>query len=96
MRGDHMQPRARVARDDAGQQRQVVVHDRLAHRTPGHVDHLQARLAEQEQQEQQALLIRLHHSPGVAGRRCDRRDDDDRLAGLVQPHRAPHVDEVLL
>ena len=96
VRGDHVQPRPRVARDDAGQQREVVLHDRLADRAPGHEHHLQARLAEQQQQEQQALLVRLHHRSVVAGRRGDGRDDDDRLAGLVQAHRAPHVDEVLL
>ena len=84
VRGDHVQAGARVARDDAGQQREVVLDDLLAHRAPGHVDQLQARLAEQEEQEEQALLVRLHHRPVVAGRRGDRGDDDDRLPGLVQ------------
>ena len=59
--GHERQARARVARDDAWQQRQVVLHDLVTDRHRGDVDHPEPGLAQQEQQEEQALLHRLVH-----------------------------------
>ena len=63
--------RARLARDHARQQPEVVVDDALGNRPPRDVDQPQPRLAEQEQQEEEALLeactarSALRSGPGV-------------------------------
>ena len=85
-----------LARDDARQQREVVVDDGRVDLAPGDVDELQAGLAEQQEQEEQPFLVRLHDRARVARRRSDRRHDDERLAGVVEPHRAPDGHEALL
>ena len=64
---DQRQPGPGVARDDARQQRQVVLDDRRRDRHRGHVDHPQPRLAQQQQQEQEPLLVGLRQ--GAAARR---------------------------
>ena len=57
-----------VARDDPGQQRQVVLHDLRGDRHRGHVDHPQPRLAQQQQQEQEPLLVRLRQAAAARRR----------------------------
>ena len=54
-----MQARPRLARDDTRQQGEVVVDDRLLDLPPGDVDELQTGLAKQQQEEEEALLVRL-------------------------------------
>ena len=96
--GHERQPRARVARDDTGQQRQVVLHDLVTDRHRGDVDHPQPGLAQQEQQEEVALLHRLVHRTRRGRESIDahRRHDDDRLARSVLPPEPPHVGHSLL
>ena len=62
---DHVQASTGLARDDARQQPEVVLDDALGNRPPRHVDHPQPRVAEQEQQEQHALLERLHRGSAL-------------------------------
>ena len=87
---------AGLARDDAGQQGEVVVDDRFGHRAAGDVDHAQARLAQQQEQEQHPLLEGLDDRAGLRGVGVDRRHDDDRLVRLVGPHPLPDGDQALL
>ena len=97
MRGDEVQARAGMTRDHARQQREVVLDDALRYRPARDVDDLQARVAQEEQQEEEALLVGLQLGAvdlRPVGR--DGRHDHDRLAGLVEPHRAPHRDQALL
>ena len=96
VRGHHVQPAPRVARDHARQQPEVVLDDALGHGAAGHVDHLQPRLPEQEQQEQEPLLERLHRRAVLRLVGRDRRQHDDRLARLVAAHRLPDRHEALL
>ena len=62
--------RAGLPGDDARQQPEVVLDHALGHRAPGHVDHAHPRLAQQEQQEQHALLERLQRRVRSASRRA--------------------------
>ena len=97
VRGDEVQPGTGMARDDAGQQREVVLDDALRDRSTGDVDDLQPRVAQEQQQEEEALLVGLELGPAhLRPVGDDRGDHHDRLAGLVEPHRAPHGDEALL
>ncbi len=96
VRGHHVQAAARLPGDDARQQPEVVLDDALGHRAAGHVDHAQPRLAQQEQQEQHALLERLQDGSGLRRVGRDGRYDDDRLARLVESHRRPQRHEPLL
>src|SRR4051812_13935577 len=96
VRGHHVEPRPGLVRDHPREEREVVLHDALGHRPPGDVDDPHARLAQEQQQEQHALLERLQHRPCLGRVRRDRRHDDDRLARLVEAHRRPQRDEALL
>ena len=53
----HRQPGPRVRGRDPGQQVQVVIQDHRVHGLRGHVDHVRARVAQADQQEQQPLLV---------------------------------------
>ena len=75
--GDHVQPRAGLTRDDPGEECEVVVDDGLVDLATGDVDELQAGLPEQQQEEEQPFLVRLHDRAHVARRRTDRRHDDE-------------------
>ena len=57
--GEQRQPGQRVARDDPGQQSEVVLDDPRVDRHRGHVDHPQPRLPQQQEQEEEPLLERL-------------------------------------
>ena len=65
---DHRQPGG-VARDDAGQQREVVLDDARGDRRRRDVHHPQAWLAEQQQQEEESLLVGLGQAAALALRR---------------------------
>ena len=94
-RRDEEEPLARVRRDHAREQVEVVVDDARQDRLRGDVDEPRARLAQEQEQEQEALLVGLEHR-AASGRACrgERRDDDDRLLVLVQPlDRLPQRDE---
>ena len=95
-RRHHVQPPPGLARDHPGQQGQVVVDDLLGHRPARHEDHLQARLAQEQEQEQHPLLERLHDRAGLHAVGIDRGHDDDRLARPVPPHLLPDRDQPLL
>ena len=96
--GDERQAGACVAGDHAGQQRQVVLDDRGGNRCRRDVDHAQARLAEQQEQEEEALLVGLHQTATAVAEaiECHRRDDHHRLVLDVQSHRVPHGRHVAL
>ena len=96
VRGDEVKTSPGVARNDAREQREVVLDDRRSDRERGDVDHLQARLPQEEQEEQEPLLCAWTMEPGVrvAGRHGW--DDDDRLAGPVESHDAPNGLQPLL
>ena len=66
-RRDEVEALARVRRDHARQQVEVVVDDAGADGLRGHVDEPGARLAQQEQQEQEALLVCLEGRGGGRG-----------------------------
>src|SRR5829696_7518131 len=86
-----MEPRPRVARDDAGKQRQVVLDDRRVNLVRGEVDDAETRLAEQKQEEQESLLVRLEGRAAVEDAvEGGGRDDDDRLPCPIETHRVPH------
>ena len=61
------------------------------------VDHAQARLAEQQEQEEEALLVGLHQAPTAVAQaiECHRGDDHHRLVLDVQSHRVPHASAML-
>ena len=59
VRAQEVKPTARLTGDDAGKQPQVVVDDARLNRLRGDVDDLRTRLAEEEKQEEIALLVRL-------------------------------------
>ncbi len=82
------QPGACVTGDHARQQRQVVLDDLRRDRHRRHVDHAQPGLAQEHQQEQEALLHRLGHAAaGADGAvEADRRNDHDRLVVVVESH----------
>ncbi len=65
--GDQEQPRPRVQRYDAGQQREVVVDDRssIGRRSRRRA---QARLAQEQEQEEEALLDCLHRGAAESRR----------------------------
>ena len=68
-----------------------MIRGSIGHR--GDVDHPQPRLAEQQEQEEEALLVGLGHAAAAAADRAadrDRRDDHDRLVVEVELHRVPH------
>jgi hypothetical protein len=67
-----------MARDDPRQQREVVLDHRRRDRLGGHVDHPQARLPQQQEQHQEALLERLGERATVLPEPVDRhrRDHD--------------------
>jgi hypothetical protein len=52
VRGDEVQARAGMPRDDPRKQREVVLDDALRDRPAGDVDDLQARVAQEQQQEE--------------------------------------------
>ena len=87
-----------MAGDDPGQQREVVLDDVLVDRHRGHVDHPQPRLAQEQQQEEEALLHRLVHRTRGGPEPVDahRRHDDDRLEGVALAHEPPHLGQPLL
>ncbi len=70
----------------------------LVDRHRGHVDHPQPRLAQEQQQEEEALLQRLVHR--ARGRpepvERHRRHDDDRLARVALAHESPHLGQLRL
>ena len=82
-----------MARDDAGQEGQVVLDDRQGRSARGHVDHPQAGLPEQQEEEEEPLLVCLCQGPRALSDAIqgDRWDHNDRLAGLVEAHDLPHV-----
>ena len=84
VRAQHRQPGARMAGRHARQQVQVVVEDQRMHRLRRHVHDVGARVAQADQQEQQAFLverraIELAQFVLVEGQR----GHDHRRAGLV-------------
>ncbi len=93
---DEMEAPARVARDDADEQSQVVLDDRRRDRQRRDVDHLQPGLPEQQQEEEEALLMCLDDRARRGRVRRDRRDDHDRFTRRVEPHDAPDGLEPLL
>ena len=92
----HRQPRARVAGRHAGQQVQVVLEDHRVHRLRRDVDHVRARVAQPDQQEQQPLLVEAHAGQLAQLLLVERqRGHDDRRA-VVRPrvagHGVPHLE----
>ena len=81
-----------------GKQAQVVVDDARVNRLRGHVDEPRARLPQQQEQEEEALLVRLEHRRRhVRVLERHRAHDDDRLLVLRHPlHRVPERDKLLL
>ena len=90
--------RPRVGRNDSRQEPEVVVHHVGQDRPRRDVDHARARLPEQEEHEQEALLHGLEHGRRhVQGVERDRRHDDDRLGVPVQAgDRLPEGDQLVL
>jgi hypothetical protein len=79
-----------VARDHAGQKPEIIVDGGRKDGLRGDVDHAGARLAQQEQKEQKALLVSLHLGALAVELDALRWDDDDRLLVLIElPDRLP-------
>ena len=87
-----------VARDDSGEQVEVVVDHAGEDRLRSDIDQPGPGLAEQQQQEEVALLVGLHRDCGaLGGIEGHRRDDHDRLRILVHHlDRLPQRDQLLL
>lgn len=91
------QPRAGMARDHAGQKPEIIVDGNREDGLRGDVDHAGARLAEEEQEEQEALLVTLHLGALAVELEALRGDDDDCLLVLIElPDRPPQRHELAL
>ena len=96
--GQQREPSQRVARDDTGQQSEVVLHDARVDRHRGDVDHPQVRLPQQQEEEQESFLVGL--GDGRAAAACPRDGDrwhhHDGLVVQVELHRRPDRHHALL
>ena len=96
--GHERQPGPGVAGDHPGEQRQVVLDDRRRDRHRRHVDHAQARFAQQQEQEEEPLLVCLRQAAAAVAERSSVTDGMTTTDSFVdvQSHRVPHARHVLL
>ena len=82
-----------MTRDDARQQREVVLHDGGLDGHRGDIDHPESRLPQEKQEKQEAFLVRLGHGAATCFDPVDGhgRYDDDGLTLEVVAHDVPHV-----